>query len=72
MYTAMCKQIANGKPLHSAENSAQGSVTTWRGGGLGRRLKREGVGVHIELIHFLVQQQLTQHWKAIKFWFKFF
>ena len=29
------------------------------------RSKREAIHVHIELIHFTVQQKLTQHCKAI-------
>ena len=35
------------------------------GGELGRRLKREGIYVYIQLIHFVVQQKLTQHCKTI-------
>ena len=33
--------------------------------GVGGRLKREGVYVHIKLIHFVVQKKLTRHCKAI-------
>ena len=33
--------------------------------GVGGRLQREGIYVYIELIHFVVQQKLTQHCKAI-------
>ena len=40
---------------------AQCSVMTQRGEG---RLKREGIYVYIQLIHFVVQQKLT-HYKAI-------
>ena len=29
------------------------------------RSKREGLCVYIELLHFIVQQKLTQHYKAI-------
>ena len=32
--------------------------------GMGRRSKREGVYVYIWLIHFIVQQRLTQHRKT--------
>ena len=32
--------------------------------GEGGRSKREGIFVYIQLIHFLVQQKLTQHCKA--------
>ena len=35
------------------------------GGGMGGRSKREGIYVYIQLIHFGVQQKLTQHCKAI-------
>ena len=34
-------------------------------GGVGRRSRREGIYVYVELIHFIVQQKLTQHCKAI-------
>ena len=33
--------------------------------GVGRRSKREGIYVYTELIHLVVQQKLTQHYKAI-------
>ena len=49
-------------------SSAQCSVMTQRGGmgkALGRRLKKDGIYVYIQLIHFVVQQKLTQHCKAI-------
>ena len=36
----------------------------WDGGGEGRRPKREGMYVYIQLIHFIVQQKLT-HYKAV-------
>ena len=32
---------------------------------LGGRLQREGIYVYIWLIHFVVEQKLTQHCKAI-------
>ena len=35
------------------------------GGGVGGRSKREGIYVYIELIPFVVQQNLTQHCKAV-------
>ena len=31
----------------------------------GRRLKREGIYVYLQLIHFVIQQKLMQHCKAI-------
>ena len=33
--------------------------------GRGGRSTREGIYVFIQLIHFVVQQKLTQHYKAI-------
>ena len=39
-------------------------------GGVGRRLKGEGIYVYIELIDFVVQQKLTQHSKTIILQFK--
>ena len=33
---------------------------------MGRKSKTEGVQVYIQLIHFAIQQTLTQHFKAIK------
>ena len=35
------------------------------GGGVGERSKREGMYVYLQLIHFIVQQKLTQPCKAI-------
>ena len=43
-------------------------MTTWRGGmrgGLGGRLRRAGIYVHIELAHIVVWQKPAQHGKAI-------
>ena len=34
------------------------------------RLKREGICVYTQLIHTLVQQKLTQHYKAMIFQLK--
>ena len=36
----------------------------WWPTGVGGRPNREGIYVHIQLIHFIVQQKLTQHHKA--------
>ena len=74
MYTTMCK-VASRKLLYSIGSSAQCSVMTERseiGVGMGGRFKREGIYVYIQLIHFIVQQKLTNHWKAIlhQFFFK--
>ena len=36
----------------------------WDGGILGGRLKREEIHIYMYLIHFVVQQKLTQHYKV--------
>lgn len=36
------------------------TLVTW----MGRRCKEEGIYVYTQLIHFAVQQELIQHWKA--------
>ena len=41
-------------------------------GGKGGMPKREGIYVYIRLIHFAVQQKITQHCKATIFQFLFF
>ena len=38
----------------------------WDGGGMGGRMKGEGIEVYTQLLHFIVQQKLRQHCKAIK------
>ena len=38
-----------------------------KGVGVGGKLKREGIYVYIWVIHIVVQQKLTQHYKAIIF-----
>ena len=35
------------------------------GFGGGKRSKRDGIYVYIQLIHFIVQQKITEHCKAI-------
>ena len=63
------RRIASGKLLSSAGSSAWCSVVTKKGGmgsGVGGRSKREEIYVYIWLIHFVVQQKLTQHCKAAK------
>ena len=42
-----------------------GDVGGCDGDGVGERSKWEGLCVYIQLIHFIVQQKLTQHCKAI-------
>ena len=41
----------------------------WDGGGEGERSNREGICVHIWLIHFIVQQKLARSCKVIIFQF---
>ena len=60
------KQIASGKLLFSAGSSTQCSVMTCGGWGGGVGCRREGRYVYMWLIHFVVQQKLTQHCKATK------
>ena len=65
------KQIASGKLLYGTGSSGCCSVMTQRGGiRVGGRLKREGIYICLQLIHFIVQQKLTQHRKAIILQFK--
>ena len=66
IYTLPCvKQLASGKLLYSTESSVQCSVINQKHGmvGVGGRCKREGLYVCLQLIHFIVQQKLTQHCK---------
>ena len=46
--------------LYSAGRCTQGSVLT----SMGRKSMREGICVHVQLIHFAAQWRLTQHWKG--------
>jgi len=41
-----------------------GDLEAWDGAGVGGRPKRKGIYVYTLLIHFVVQQTLTQHCKA--------
>ena len=76
-HTLPCvKQLASGKLLYSTGSSAWCSMVTqmgWDGGGMGRDFQRERiyicvcVCIYIQLIHFIVQQNLTQHCKTIIF-----
>ena len=64
MYTLLMlciKQITNESLLYSTGNSTQCSAVTE----VGRKSKKERVYVYVQLIHFAVQQKLTQHCKAI-------
>ena len=62
------KQRANGNLLCDSRNPNQGPLTTQSGGKgweVGRRFKREGMYVHLCLIHVDVWQKSMQHCKAI-------
>ena len=37
----------------------------WDGGGVEGRLKRKGIYVYLQLIHFILQQKLIQYFKSI-------
>lgn len=58
----VCKQLVG--TCYSAGSSGQCSVTTQMGDGGGRSM-REGISVHIQLIHIFVQQKLIHLCKAI-------
>ena len=61
IYTILCiKQVTNENQLYGTRNSTQCSVETK----MGRKSKKEGTCVYVEVTHFAVQQKLTQHWKA--------
>ena len=45
-------------------------LDVWDGDEVGRRSKGEGIYVYLKLIHFAVQQKLTEHCKAITFQLK--
>ena len=61
IYTLLCiKYITNENPLYSTGNSTQRSVVTR----MERKSKKERIYVYMWLIHFAIQQKLTQHRKA--------
>ena len=65
IYTLPCvRQVASGNLLYSTGSTVRCSVVTYMGGMVGRGSKREGIYVYIKLIHFVVQQKLTQHCKT--------
>ena len=41
-----------------------GDLEGWDEGGVEGRFNGEGINVYIQLIHFIVQQKLTQHCKT--------
>ena len=54
------KQITNKDLLYSTGNSSQYSVMAY----MEKESKKEWIYVHIKLIHFAVQQKVTQHCKS--------
>ena len=61
IYTLLyIKQITNKNVLYSTGNSFQCSVMT----SMGMESRREWIYVYVWLIHFAVQQKLTQHCKS--------
>ena len=61
IYTLLCiKQVTSKNPLYSTGNSTQYSVMTY----MGKESKKEWIYVYVELIHFAVQQKVTQHCKS--------
>ena len=72
MYTLPCiKQLVGSCCI---AQGAQPNALWWRSGWEwgGGRLKRERMYIHRQLIHIIVQQKLTQYFKATVFQFKFF
>ena len=58
IYTLLyIKYITNKNLLYSTGNSTQYSVLAY----LGKESKKEWIYVYVYLIHFAVQQKLTQH-----------
>ena len=54
------KQVTNENLLYSTGNSIQYSVMA----SMGRKSKKQGIYIYMYLIHFVVQQKLTQHCTA--------
>ena len=66
IYTAPnVKSIASGKQPHSTGRSARCFVTTERGGRETQEGRDMGIYVYVWLIHFVIQQKLTHHCKAV-------
>ena len=62
----LIKQVTNENLLHRTRKSTQCSVLTY----MGKKSKKEGymcACVYVQLIHYAVQQKLTQHRKATIF-----
>ena len=60
------KQIASDNLLlvQAAPPVPCADLDGWDGGRVGKKVKREGIQVYIQLIHFVLQQKLTQYYKA--------
>ena len=64
IHTLLCiKQTTDENLLYITGNSTQCSVVTR----MGRKSKKEGIFLYVQLSHFAVQQKLTQHCKAAIF-----
>ena len=64
IHTLLCiKQTTDENLLYITGNSTQCSVVTR----MGRKSKKEGIFLYVQLSHFAVQQKLTQHCKATIF-----
>ena len=57
------QQVTNADLLHSTGNSVQCSVVTR----VGRKSRKQGIYMHVQLIHHVDGQKLIQHWKATLF-----
>ena len=63
IYAPPCvKEIASGTTCCITQGAQLHALDMW---GVRGRSKREGISVHIQLMHCLVQQKLTQHCKMI-------
>ena len=73
IYIPPCvKQVASWKLLQNIGSSARCSVMIQRGGRrggvvVGGRSKRKEICEYIQLVYFIIQQKLAQHWRAIIF-----
>ena len=61
LLTLCIKYVASENLLHSSDNSTQCSVVTETG----KKSRKEGMYAYAQLIHYAVEQKITQHCKAI-------
>ena len=65
IYPTVCKTHSGKLLCHTGSSFwCLDDLEGWDGG-KGRRSQREGIYVHILLIHFVLQQKLTKHCKAV-------